>query len=172
MRRKISERKERKILAKLDPDYISPIPRRGEKVPCIIPEVYDGDTLTAVYLYQGAPLKIRVRLSGVDAPEIRKKNVTDLERKAALKVREFVQKWLDRSDPKKLYLQLSQHDKYGGRFVGDILKNISETSEPVYQSLSTTLLEADMVVPYTGSTKQEWESKKLRKIIKHSDEEN
>jgi tryptophan synthase beta subunit len=65
-------------------------------------------------------------------------------------------------------LQISKFDKYGGRYVGDILVNISDHKEPAYKSLSETLLEADLVKPYTGSMKQPWESTKLRKIVKEA----
>ena len=169
MKKEPSERRQRRLLKKLDPDFVSPIPRRGEKVPCIVTDVYDGDTLTAIYIYQGAPLKIRLRIFGIDAPEIRKKGNTDLEKEAAIAVKNFVIKWLKNQDSKKLYLQISKFDKYGGRYIGDILVNVSDHKEPAYKSLSETLLEADLVKPYTGSMKQPWESSKLRKIVKEAE---
>ncbi len=169
--RPISEKRQRKLLRKNNPDEIPILPSKGEIVPCAITEVYDGDTITVVYIYQKTPLKIKLRLLGIDAPEIKGKDVTVLEHETAIKVRDLLRRWVDLTDPEKIYLKLKKFDKYGGRFLGDILiKTSAKKAPPTYSTLSDFLLELGIVTPYLGDKKLKWTPKRLREIKKIADE--
>jgi endonuclease YncB( thermonuclease family) len=164
------EKKQRKLLGKINPDAIPILPSKGEIIPCVITEVYDGDTVTVIYPYQKTTLKIKLRLLGIDAPEIKGKDVTDVEHEAAIIVRDILRRWVNEVDPKKIFLKIKKFDKYGGRFLGDILIKISaKGEEPLYATLSDLLLEAGLVTSYAGDKKLKWTSKRLREIKKLAD---
>lgn len=165
------EKKQRKLLGKFDPSDIPILPSKGEIVPCSIVEVYDGDTITVIYPYQKSPIKIKLRLLRIDAPEIKGKNVTVLEHETAIKVRDMLRRWVAATDPEKIYLKIKKFDKYGGRFLGDILIKMPGRDEPLYSVLSDLLLEADVVAPYLGDKKVKWKPKRLRDIKKLADGE-
>ena len=169
-KRPLSEKRQRKLLQKNNLDDLPVLHLIGEIVPCSIVDIYDGDTITVVYIYRKTPLKIKLRLLGIDAPEIKGKDVTDLEHEVAIKARDLLRKWINLTDPEKIYLKLKQFDKYGGRFLGDILiKTSAKKQVPEYEVLSTLLLETGVVAPYSGAKKLEWTTKRLREIKKLAD---
>jgi len=155
------ENRLRRKLLKIDPDDVPSIPYRGETIPCVVPEVYDGDTLTAIYMIKKVPIKIRVRLFGIDAPELRGKGVSKLESEVGKLVGEFVRSWIHKYS-KILYIKIQRFDKYGGRFIGDIFAR----ENGIDVSLATMLLQKNFVVPYQGQKKIKWTEVKLKKLRK------
>ena len=78
---------------------------------------YDGDTCNAIML--GVPdsiKKIKVRIRGIDTPEIKGK--CENERDLALKAKNFVNDLIENSTV--LYLKDFEWGKYGGRVVADL----------------------------------------------------
>ena len=76
-------------------------------------KVYDADTITiATRLpFNDSPLyRLSVRLNGIDAPEIKGKDVSDEEKEAAIIVRDVVSKMILHKD---VVLKNIQTEKYG-----------------------------------------------------------
>jgi len=129
--------------------------------------VIDGDTVDGVIdLGFGVSLKERVRLYGINAPEIRLqksiKNLEDrkLEKERGLKAKKRLTELLKHgaAQPEGLYINtfLDKKGKYG-RVLGDIkyvyakdLYNSQPNSKPWigWQSISLKLLEEDLAKPY------------------------
>lgn len=84
-----------------------------------IVKVVDGDTVD-VLIDLGFSIyhKERVRLSGIDTPEMNSKNLT--EKEIAKKAKSFLTVWL--KDQKNLTIKTYKDDKYG-RLLGEIFGN-------------------------------------------------
>lgn len=105
---------------------------------------YDGDTIT-VNIPKVHPLlgkKIKVRLNGIDTPEIR--GSSPCEKKIALQAKYFVQRAL--SEAHKIELRNPSRGKYF-RIVADVWFDGSNLGE--------ILLAEKLAVPYDGGTKPE-----------------
>lgn len=149
-------------LLSINPNSIDTVPNRGMLIKVRIVDIYDGDTFTILYMLDGTCMKTKIRLLGVDTPEIRKKKgCSDLESKAGKKIRDYLRKHMLE---KIYYAKLLKHDKYGGRIVGDIyLANPEETEEDV--SLSSFLLERKLGKVYDGKKKFPWNTSELDYIL-------
>lgn len=114
-------------------------------IPATITRVVDGDTIVVQL-----SLRYLLRLSGIDTPELR----IPEENEAAEIVRDAVQWWLaQQTNPS---IVVSDHDKYGGRVIGDIIGN---------GGLCGWLLARGMAKPYAGGKKQPWTEGELRAIL-------
>ncbi len=51
---------------------------------CKVLDVYDGDTFTAAIPFAGSIYSVRVRMSGIDAPEIKTKDEDEKRRRVVL----------------------------------------------------------------------------------------
>lgn len=79
------------------------------RVQAKILDVYDGDTVTAAFETLGAGIySHKVRMLGIDTPEIRTKNLQ--EKKAALKAKEYLNNLLLNNI---VLLHIKSTDKYG-----------------------------------------------------------
>lgn len=75
-------------------------------------KVVDGDTVDVVLdLGFSLSLKQRVRLAGLDAPEILSKDAE--ERKLGFEARDYAQFWLSSKMPEGVTIKTSKDDKYG-----------------------------------------------------------
>ena len=84
-----------------------------------IVKVIDGDTVDILIdLGFSVYHKERVRLSGIDTPEMNSKNV--LEKEMAKKAKTFITTWL--KEQKNLTIKTYKDDKYG-RLLGEIFGN-------------------------------------------------
>ena len=90
-------------------------------------EVYDGDTITVVICFDltNKFLKFKVRLLGIDTPEIRTRD--KLEKKRGFEARDYLRSLILN---KLIYLKCGKFDKYG-RLLGTVLsindhKNIND----------------------------------------------
>ena len=127
-------------------------PLKNRFIAAKVINVYDGDTVTVVYLIGKEPFKINIRVKDIDSPEIRTKN--KIEKMAGYKCRDYVSSLI--SD-KIVMLYIHNWDKYGGRIVGDIYLNSEET-------LSERLLNMKLVNLYDGKTKKKkWKKRELCK---------
>jgi len=83
-------------------------------------EVIDGDTLDLkVDLGFDTSISIRVRLSGVDTPEIRTKNLEEKER--GLKARDFVKELFGKNGNKCVVQTVKDKKEKYGRYLATIL---------------------------------------------------
>ena len=104
-----------------------------------VARVVDGDTLDLdLDLGFSITLRQRVRLIGIDAPEVRTR---DAEEKArGLQAQQFVVEWLQR--PGLVWVRTTKDDKYG-RMLADLYRE----GEP---SLCEELLAWGLAGPYRG----------------------
>lgn len=114
--------------------------------------VIDGDSVEVV-LDRGwdESKKMVCRISGVDTPE---RNTA-----AGQAVKRFVEQWCIRlgSD---LRVQSIAKDKFGGRFIGDLLDKVG-----CERSLSETLLTHKLAKPYAGGIKLPFTDDELARIV-------
>lgn len=121
------------------------------KYTCFVQDVIDGDTFHITFLLHSNPITMKLRLQGVDTPEIHGK--TELEKEAALKIKKDLDK---RIRGKFVVCQLKKWDKYGGRIVGTLTyKKID---------LSNYLITKKYAKKYEGAKKEDWSSQELSHI--------
>lgn len=134
----------KKLLA-LNPQSVETIPRKGELLLARLVKIVDGDTIDVIMLLGEHPLRIRIRLLGLDAPETKQnRGCTALEKIAGLKVKGYV---------------CSKLDKYGGRYVG----TIKHPKDNI--TLNDHLIEMKYVKIYNGGKKNDWSDAELNDII-------
>lgn len=157
-----------KRLQSLIPDDVADIPHKGELIRIRVIKVYDGDTLTFIFLHGGIfPLKLRMRIINIDAPEIKGRGVSELHSEAGKAVRDVVT-YL--TNNKILWARINKWDKYGGRVDGDVFLDLEQSDEdPHGVPLSSWLIEHKLVHPYIGtSARDEWTDEELGSIIVQS----
>jgi micrococcal nuclease len=104
-----------------------------------IARVVDGDTLDLdLDLGFSITLRQRVRLIGIDAPEVRTRDAAEKTR--GLQAQAFVVEWFQR--PGLVWVRTTKEEKYG-RMLADLYRE----GEP---SLCTELLTLGLAVPYRG----------------------
>ena len=110
-----SKKKQRKIdpeaadaLQQIDPNSLPAVPLKDQTIPVRVTSIPDGDTLEIVFFYGQEPMKLKLRLEKVDAPEI------------DTPAGKEVQRWVEnRLSPSFLgSVQFRKWDKYGGRVDG------------------------------------------------------
>ncbi len=117
-------------------------------------EVIDGDTFRArVDIWLGQSVEVKVRLKGVDTPELRGKCAA--EKKLAIEAKQFAAKWL-RENPAQLVGV--HYGTYAGRVLATIenkaaankaaAKKSGGTDAP--KTLSAALLSENLAKPYRG----------------------
>lgn len=119
-------------------------------------KVYDGDTITVVFLIDDTPIKIKVRLKGIDTPEVRsKKGRLEDEKIAGKKCRNYLRSFIG---DKIVNLTIYKWGKYAGRVIGEIIYDNA--------NISSLMLEKGYAVSYDGKTKKHmWTQQELTQII-------
>jgi endonuclease YncB( thermonuclease family) len=113
--------------------------------PAEVLRVLDGDTFEArVHLWPGLDVTTRVRLRGIDAPELKARCIE--ERDLAVAARDALRDILDEGQVGIMNVSL---DKYGGRVLADA--STSRTS-----SVSSAMLAARLARSYDGGRRQHW----------------
>ncbi len=101
--------------------------------------VIDGDTFEArVAIWLGQEITTKIRLAGIDAPELR--GLCDEEKRRAIDSRDALAKFLD---ARPVWLADVRADKYGGRVVA---RALNATGEDIGQMM----LRAGQAVAYAG----------------------
>ena len=109
-----------------------------------VERVVDGDTIDVrADIWLGQTLLVRVRIDGVDAPELEARCIE--ERKLALSAREFLAHRLEGASVK---LTRIVYDKYGGRVRAGVADSRGDIGE--------ALLSAGMARPYHGERRAPW----------------
>lgn len=152
------------------------VPHQGEEIDVKISSVYDADTCTILVPFGTEYVKYKLRILGVDAPEIRARRdrskdselteeeierleeLVALEKRAAIVARDAVR---DMIHDKVLKVRLVRHDKYGGRVLGSLIipKGYGE------RILKDYLLRERLAKEYTGGKKEAWTKEELTDII-------
>ena len=144
----------------MDPAAVSAIPRAGKITKCRVCNIHDGDTFTIIYfIKKHTPFKIKIRMSGIDAPEINSKNKLEI---AAGKA---VTQWLcDRIAAQKYWWVLPQYwEKYGGRILGKLYP----TSDMI-TSINEEMINKGLAISYKGGKKEPWGRVALKNIIENA----
>lgn len=114
-------------------------------VPARVIQVIDGDTIVVkARIWLGQDVETRVRLAGVDAPELAGR--CERERALARDARAFVE---DMVDSGEVVLSQIQYGKFAGRVVARV-----ETLSG--EDLSAALLAAGLARPYEGGARTPW----------------
>jgi len=118
----------------------------GVECLCKCINVYDGDTITVILKPDGFPdfFKFKIRLDGIDAPEIRTKN--DVEKQNAILVRDFLRSMILN---KIINIKCGKYDKYG-RILATIKLQDSE------KTINDILIEKKYAIKYDGGTKKSY----------------
>nr|QBK84761.1 MAG: thermonuclease/nuclease [Pithovirus LCDPAC01] len=155
-------------LVDVDPTQISDLPHKGKLIKARVVEVYDGDTCTVIFAYGTEFLKFKIRVLGVDTPEIKVRgvdknnekavNLAKLEKEAGIIVRDDVRNLIQNSI---VSIKMSKWDKFGGRVNGEIFLQQGGT-------LTDFLLEHNLAKLYDGGKKEAWSKKELQTIIKQN----
>lgn len=146
-------------LLSLDLACVSDVPNKGIWTQAIVVKVVDGDTIHVVILLGNTPLKVSVRILGVDCPESTKAKASCIEEmnagkavsnhiKSLIKVRDIVD------------VKLVSKDKYC-RYDGDI--RFRRGVDVI--SLSEYLLSNGYAKIYCGKTKEQWQVLELSIMI-------
>jgi len=101
--------------------------------------VYDGDTITVAGYYNMDVYKFKVRINGIDTPEMRTHDLN--EKEIALISRDVL---CSKIDNKWIMLENISYDKYG-RILADVYLN--------QENISDYLIEKRLAVKYDGGTK-------------------
>lgn len=138
--------------------WLRPIPppvgdHRPASPPSVVPgahpadlvRVIDGDTLEAqVHVWPGMTITTRVRLRGIDAPELQAR--CGREQTAAQAARDALAKLVADG---RLFVSQIGPDKYGGRVVASVATARGEDA-------SAALLQAGLVRRYDGGRRASW----------------
>jgi endonuclease YncB( thermonuclease family) len=109
-----------------------------------VERVVDGDTIDVkASIWLGQSLFIRIRIDGVDAPELEGRCTE--ERRMAQEARDYLVK---RLAGKEVKLARIVYDKYGGR----VRAEVSDASGDIGEAL----LEQHLARPYHGERRQPW----------------
>ncbi len=114
-------------------------------VPARVVMVIDGDTLAVrARIWIGQDVETRVRVVGVDTPELR--GACSRERELAVAARAFVIEAIGSAD---VTLAAIRYDKFGGR----VLASVHTASGA---DLATLLIDAGLGRPYDGAARGSW----------------
>lgn len=110
--------------------------------------VSDGDTVVFEAPFMPAPLKpqLSLRVLGVDTPEKGGRAQCPSEDTLAQKASAFTKDAVAKA--KKVQIEIKDHDKFGGRVLGDIIVD--------GQRLSKMLIDNGLARAYFGEKKQSW----------------
>jgi len=146
-----------------DPDEIPTVPYKGVRVRVFVYDVYDGDTCSILVPFGEEYLKLKIRVLGVDTPEVKVRGAAkgtelgDLEEKAGAHVREKVKALIE---GKECEVRLDKWDKYGGRVNGVVFLESRK-----YTTLTEYLLANYYAKEYHGKKKEGWTEEELGRIL-------
>ena len=143
-------------LRELDVSSVPNVILQNKSIRARVIDVYDGDTITVIFMLGDVPVKYKIRLIGIDTPEIRSgKGKLAIEKDAAIKCQKFLSCIIHEQI---VTLKIIDWDKYGGRLLGNVYTNINN-------NISNLLINLGYARPYDGGTKQPWTKEELIKIL-------
>lgn len=154
-------------LMTIDPETLPDVLFKDEKKNVYVYNVHDGDTVNFIMYIGNVPVKLALRLLGIDTPEIRGgQDRLPAEKTAGLIARDRLATLLGANAGPKTDRKPKRHafttiiirdwDKFGGRLLGDIIL-------PDGRSAAEVLLSEGYGRPYNGEKKQSWTVEDLSK---------
>jgi len=129
-------------------------------------DVHDGDTVKVVFELDGTLTKMSLRLTGIDAPEIRTRSAS--EKAAAVRARDAILVWAApelfaqgrgygertirevlAAEPVFVHVRCAPFDKYGR-----VLATMCASDDPSARTLNAHLLSNGYARAYNGGTKE------------------
>jgi endonuclease YncB( thermonuclease family) len=160
------------LLESIDPKTVPKVPFQDQIIYARIEEIYDGDTVKIIILFGDLPVKLSLRILGIDTPEIKHgEGRLPEEHHAAIKVRDYMRSLFQRTDKKTTSfissveksnifrlniakICIRDWDKYGGRVLGDLFL-------PTGENVSEILISGGWARPYRGEKKKAWTLEEL-----------
>ena len=147
-------RKSEKDLLKqvIDPEKMPNFSFIGQNFIGIPANVYDGDTLSILFVYNGIPVKYRCRANGYDSPEMKPllSNPNRIkEKELANSAKKRFIELLTKQPDKNIFIKCHEFDKYG-RLLVDIWNGVDT------ESINTMMINEGYGKPYQGGTKEKW----------------
>lgn len=149
----ITEIEQNKILIKSKYDDIPFFNLKGHRAWAKCVKVYDGDTGTFVFFFNGKPFKWRVRLAGIDTAELKTDNKEEHE--FAVKTRARFEEYVK---DKLIYIECLGWDKYGRLLANIYPDNVSKIT------LNSQLMSEGFAYAYDGGSRvpfDKWKNGKL-----------
>ncbi len=138
-------------LQAVNPEDVPKVPFKDQEIEIKIVKVYDGDTIHVIVAFRDVPVRLAVRMLGIDTPELKAgKDRLKEEKIAAMVCRNYLTELL--KDGAKLVIR--KWDKYGGRVLGDVIL-------PNDIKATDVMLEKGYGRPYFGDKKKEWTLEEL-----------
>jgi len=139
-------------LQTIDIKTVPKVPLQNQFTLARIEEVYDGDTVKIIVLLSDTPLRVSLRILGIDTPELKHgEGRLPEEHLAAVNVREYVKSLFPTNIAK---VRIHDWDKYGGRVLGDLFLLTGE-------NVSEILIKGGWARPYRGEKKKSWTLEEL-----------
>ena len=128
-------------------------------------DVYDGDTITVVFMHENRPVKYHMRMSGYDSPEMRPPlSLPDREIfiKAATVVRDHVRASLV---GRVVWVKFEHEEKYG-RLMGRVYvpRDGSADFDESLPCVNDEMIKLGYGKPYKGGTKNPYNSREVSLI--------
>ena len=142
-------------LLSINPYTVPKLIYQNKVIKARVTNVYDGDTVTVIFLIGDVPVKYKIRLNGIDTPEIRAgKGKLKIEKLAGYQAQKYLSLLiLDRI----IDLCIHDWDKYGGRILGTIYLN--------GENINTVMIREGYAKLYNGKKKTKWSRKELNNIL-------
>ena len=143
-------------LINIDENFVPNVIFKDCRIRARVIDVYDGDTITVIFLIENTPVQFKIRLSGIDTPEIKSgKKKLNSEKIAAIKCRDYLNSLIGN---KIINLTILDWDKYGGRLIGIISLNDNTI-------INNVMINHGYARLYEGKKKKKWNRTELKKII-------
>ena len=142
-------------LVSIDPDSVPKVIYQDIPIDVYIYDVHDGDTVHFIMKVGGTPVKLALRLIGIDTPEIRTGvNSLPEEKLAGVIARNRLASIIKSTDRSLTTIIIRDWDKFGGRVLGEIVL-------PDGRSVAEILIKEGYGRKYNGEKKERWTKEDL-----------
>jgi len=136
----------------IEPENMACFSFKGQSFIGIPTNVYDGDTLSIIFVYDGKPIKYRCRALGYDSPEMKpllSNPNREQEKLLASAAKDRFTQLLTKHPEKNIRITCHEFDKYG-RLLVEIWNNVD------ILSINTIMVNEGHGKTYDGGKKEKW----------------
>ena len=136
----------------------------GKIQPVKITDIYDGDTITVGLLLGDTPYRFKLRLAGIDTPEMKPLLTTpnrDLHIQAAICARQFLDAQVG---GRIIWVKFEKEEKYG-RLMGYLYRSMEDLTEGTTNSINQLMIARGYALAYNGKKKSEFTPAMLAKMV-------